>query len=65
MSWTAFRGYVWLVEAQDDSGDWYQCGYDVHRTRKAALVEMRVLGGGGPKRVTRYVPTPQPRDEKE
>lgn len=51
---------VWLITAQGDDGDWYACGYEIHRTRDAAREEAKMIHPG-PFRVVRYVPAPRKR----
>jgi hypothetical protein len=54
---------IWLVESREESniytgarrGPWYPCGYEVHRKKKDAEVEVAKLGGRGPYRAVQYV----------
>jgi len=59
---------IWLVESRAESnphtgackGPWYPCGYEIHRKKKDAKVEIEKLGGRGPYRAVEYVRKDRP-----
>lgn len=55
---------IWLLESREEiktasgeyryAGEWYPCGWVVHRTKAAALAEGRSMPNGRPYRAVRY-----------